>query len=71
MINTTRRELLRLLEELGDACPEVRLGQLMANLSYLARGPAVESIWDMEDEELLAAVRKQLEELRSRRASVA
>lgn len=71
MINQTRRDVLRLIEELSEAAPEVRLGQLVANLSYLARGPAAESIWDMEDAELLAAARKHLEDLRSRRASVA
>jgi hypothetical protein len=71
MINATRREILCVLEELSAASPEVRVGQLIANLSYLARGPAAESIWDMEDEELLAAARKHLENLRSRHASVA
>ena len=70
-MNGTRREILIVLEELHAACPEVRVGQLIANLSYLARGPSTESIWDMEDEELLAAARKQLENLRGRHASVA
>ena len=70
-MNATRREILRVLEELSDASPEIRVGQLIANLSYLARGPAVESIWDMEDDELLAAARKHLENLKGRHASVA
>lgn len=71
MINANRREILRILEELSSASPEVRFGQLIANLSYLARGPLAESIWDMEDDELLAAAQKHLENLRSRHASVA
>lgn len=71
MINANRREILRILEELSSASPEVRFGQLIANLSYLARGPSAESIWDMEDEELLVAAQKHLENLRSRHASVA
>jgi hypothetical protein len=71
MINAMRRDVLRLLGELSEAAPDVRLGQLIANLSYLARGPAGESIWDMEDDEWLAAARKHLADLRSRRASVA
>jgi hypothetical protein len=41
----------------------------MANLSYLARGLSKEAIWDMEDEELLEAARKHLEEWRSRRGA--
>jgi hypothetical protein len=71
VMSNTRRDILRLLEELSAACPEIRMGQLMANLSHIARGPSAESIWDMEDEELLAAARKFLEDLRARHASVA
>ncbi|HZL35146.1 MAG TPA: hypothetical protein VFC78_07540 [Tepidisphaeraceae bacterium] len=55
-----RREILLAMEELSDCFPDVRLGQLIANLSYMAKGPSSEAIWDVEDEELLAAARKQL-----------
>jgi hypothetical protein len=71
MTDATRRELLRVLDELSATAPDVRLGQLVANLSYLARGPANESVWDVEDTELLAAARKHLEDLRGRHAPVA
>jgi len=71
MTHPTRRELLRVLEEVCAQSPGVRLGQLITNLSYLARGPAVESTWDVEDDELLQAARKHMEELRSRHVSVA
>jgi hypothetical protein len=67
MINPVRQEILHLLAELSDILPEVRLGQLMANLSYLARGLSKEAIWDMEDEELLEATRKHLDHWRSQR----
>ena len=66
-----RQELLRVLAELSEVCPEVRLGQLIANLSYLARGLSNESIWDVEDAELLEAARKHLQEWRARRGAVA
>ena len=55
----------------GDVCPEVRLGQLIANLSFLARELSNESIWEVEDTELLEAARKHLQEWRSRRGAVA
>lgn len=71
MINATRRELLRVLDDISSASPEVRLGQLLVNLSYLARGPSVEAVWDVEDDELLGAANKLLENLRAGRASVA
>ena len=60
MIDPARSEVLRALEDLSEACPEYRLGQLIANLAMLARGDAEGSIWEMEDAELLAAARQHL-----------
>ncbi|HMH51426.1 MAG TPA: hypothetical protein VK548_14410 [Candidatus Acidoferrum sp.] len=71
MSSTVRQELIRVLADLSEVCPEVRLGQLIANLAYLARGLSNESIWDVQDEELLEAARKQLQEWRARRGAVA
>jgi hypothetical protein len=59
-MNAPREELLRLLAELSDVDPELRLGQLIANLATLAQGAKSEAIWDAEDEELLAAARRLL-----------
>jgi hypothetical protein len=36
MTTTTRQELLTVLAQLSDACPELRFGQLIANLSTLS-----------------------------------
>ncbi len=71
MISPVRRQVLDILAELSELAPDVRLGQLIANLSYLARGLSTESIWDMEDEELLQAARKHLEQWRSREHATA
>lgn len=60
MTSSVRQELLRVLTELSAACPEMRFGQLIANLSTLARGLSAEGLWDVEDEELLVAARAQL-----------
>lgn len=57
-----RAEILKLLNELSEVAPEVPLGQLMANLATLARGISGESIWEVEDHELLAAAREHLEQ---------
>jgi hypothetical protein len=69
MIDPVRQEILQVLGELSEVVPEVRLGQLLANLSYLARGLSSEAIWNMEDEELLAVAREHLEQWRSRRGA--
>jgi hypothetical protein len=71
MMNPIRRELLDVLAELSTACPQMRFGQLIANLSTLARGLSAEGLWDAEDEELLAAARKQLTYFTERQADVA
>jgi hypothetical protein len=71
MISPERDDVFQILRELCEHCPDVRFGQLIANLSYLARGMAHESIWDMEDDELIAAATKQLEVFRSREAVTA
>lgn len=60
MTNNVRQELLSVLTELSAVCPEMRFGQLIANLSTLARGVSAEGLWDAEDEELLTAAREQL-----------
>jgi hypothetical protein len=70
MTNTTRQELLTVLSELSSACPEMRFGQLIANLSTLAKGLSAEGLWDAEDEELLAAARNQLAYFTERRPAV-
>lgn len=60
MNSRIRQDLLNVLAELSAACPEMRFGQLVANLSTLARGPSAEGLWDAEDDELLVAARQQL-----------
>jgi hypothetical protein len=69
MIDPTREQVLRVLAELSEVAPEIRLGQLIVNLSYLAKGLSSEAIWDMEDAELLAAAQKHLEKWRARRGA--
>ena len=37
MTTPVRQEVLQVLAELSEVVPEVRLGQMIVNLSYLAR----------------------------------
>jgi hypothetical protein len=66
MITSTRQELLQVIAEISEFVPEVRLGQLIANLSCLAPGPFAGSVWDVEDEEMLEGARQHLEHWRAR-----
>ena len=67
----SREELLRLVAELSDADPELRLDQMLTNLATLARGAQPESVWDCEDDELAAAARRLLTRIRERNTAVA
>ena len=56
----TRAELLESLAELGRLRPEWRLGQTLANLATTAGRLEAGGVWDLEDEEALAAARTLL-----------
>ena len=64
MIDPTRQELIRLIEELSTACPEYRFGQLVLNLAFLAREDGDSLAWHIEDAEFVEAARKHLADWR-------
>jgi hypothetical protein len=64
----TRKEILGNLERIGELAPDVRFGQLIANLAFLADGPWNETLWDLEDDQLLQATREHLADLTQRQA---
>jgi hypothetical protein len=59
MNSEARAELLMAIEELCETYPHWRLGQLVANVA----GWADHEIWDIEDEQMLAAARLHLSQL--------
>ena len=69
MIDPARREILQHLERISELAPEVRFGQLVANLVFLAAGPWNETLWDLEDDELLEAIRQHVNDLEQREAT--
>jgi hypothetical protein len=52
-----RAELMAALSELSHIRPEWRLGQTLANLATTAGRLDPGAVWDLEDEEALAAAR--------------
>jgi hypothetical protein len=68
MTTSTRHEILSRLGRLSELTPDVRFGQLIANLAFMAAGPWDQTLWDLEDERLLAAI-QQLEADLTRRAA--
>jgi hypothetical protein len=58
----TRLALLAALAELSRIRPEWRLGQMMANLAMTAGRLEPGVVWDLEDEEALAAASTLIEQ---------
>ena len=58
MKSTTSDTLLQAVARLRQLFPEWRFGQLVANLTTAAGCPEAEAIWDVEDEQLLAAAQR-------------
>jgi hypothetical protein len=71
MIPPVRQEILRRLERLSELAPDMRFGQLIASLAFLAAGPWDQTLWDLEDEQLLAAIEQHLADLARRQQGVA
>jgi hypothetical protein len=71
MIPPVRQEILRQLQQVSALAPDMRFGQLIANLAFLAAGPFDLTLWDLEDEQLLAAIQQHLADLEARQKSIA
>jgi hypothetical protein len=65
MNSEPRADLLKALAELCQRYPQWRLGQLVANVA----GWADQDLWDVEDEQLLAAAQLHLQQGPSKPAS--
>jgi hypothetical protein len=66
MSETTRQEILTKLARLSELAPDMRFGQLIANLAFMATGPGDQTLWDLEDELLIGAIRQMESDLSQR-----
>ena len=71
MSHTTSDTLLQAVAQLRALFPEWRFAQLVANLTTAAGCQGPEAIWDVEDEQLLAAIRQHITDLSDRAVDVA
>lgn len=65
------QDLLFRLFELSTLCPDLRFGQMLMNLDFLADDMFGHNLWDIEDEELLSIIERFRQDLARREASVA
>jgi hypothetical protein len=56
MISQTQREAFSILAELRELSSDVRLGQLLAHLGFLGEDQTERTLWDIDDEQLLAVL---------------
>jgi len=50
--------VLHRLDEIRRLCPDMRLGQLVATVGMLGEDSSGRSLWDIEDDELSAAIER-------------
>ena len=71
MIPPIQKQILEKFGCLCEASPGVRIGQLTANLGFLAEDATDRTLWDIDDEDLLRLIEKHLAEMSSRHAKLA
>jgi hypothetical protein len=54
------QQILDAIRELHQQHPNWRFGQLVANVSFFAKGPLKSAVWDVEDDEFLKAAQEHL-----------
>lgn len=67
MIHATTSELMSVLAELCELSPDVRFGQLLAHLGFLGEDQTGRTLWDIDDEQLLAVLYHHRDELVARK----
>jgi hypothetical protein len=68
MIENLRQRLLEALATISALAPEMRFGQLMATLGFLAEDKSDHTIWEIEDAELLQVFEGHRAELADRQS---
>jgi hypothetical protein len=66
MISTTQREALAVLADLCELSSDVRLGQMLAHIGFLGEDQTGRSLWNIDDEQLLAVLYHHRAELAAR-----
>ena len=71
MIPSIQQNILRQLASLCELSPDIRLGQMLANLGFLAEDHYDRTLWDIEDADLLEVIERHRAELSDRASSAA
>lgn len=69
MSTTTQHALIAKLADLWELSPDVRFGQLLANLGFLVEDQTDQSLWDIEDDRLASVMEKHRVDLGRRQGT--
>jgi hypothetical protein len=70
MIPPIQQDILTKLARVCELSEDVRFGQIMAFLGFLAEDMCGRGLWNVEDEELIGVIEKHAEDLIRRKAPV-
>jgi hypothetical protein len=66
MIASLQEQILSELHRVCELSPDIRFGQIIANLAFLAEDAGRESMWDIDDESLLQVIQSHRADLTRR-----
>jgi hypothetical protein len=71
MISPSQQTIVEKLLALCDLSPDIRFGQLLANLGFLSEEFENQSLWEIEDDQLLKVIEIHLAQLTQRQSAIA
>jgi hypothetical protein len=67
MSNDTKAQIIAVMEDLLEAQPDMRFGQMVSSLALFAKGPIKSATWDVDDSEFLEAAKRHRDNLNRQR----
>lgn len=66
MTRVAQDEMVEKLVELRQLSPDIRFGQLLANIALLVEDRTEQTLWDIEDPQLLEVIQEHRDDLARR-----
>jgi len=71
MTEPVRHQIIKSLQCVNELSPDVRFGQLIANLAFLVEDSTGQSLWEIADDELLCLIENHKAVLAHRQSKTA
>lgn len=70
MITPIQQTIIERLSMLCTVSPDIRMGQMLANLGFLSEDFANQSLWDIDDEQFLKVIEIHLAQMSKRQGTI-